>query len=887
MLYSELITGFQISGVMNDDVVSAAPRPRPLSGGLWTILSWLRREERDSSSESLSSAGSDRTVASFAFLKPANYSVNNTNIVLPALGPPTDSYKKRVYERNVRRQYERDLTLHRKYGLYRSEGVTGYDTFTLQQYQRTDSGSLGKWSRERRAVSEGVQRRSVHVPGKRRAPLPPTYASSTGGSVALAKRTRKRRAPQPPADAIQQSKESTKFNNILSEMNSLNYSEPSVPKSDTSADCKFEKYVKKDTAIKDMKCKQEKSFLRQIFENRKKNSTTDTASIKILPSISELDKQAAEIIETGRLKAAQQNRINVEEAIKNKTSPDDKTIIESWFCTKCLKKYDVSVKECNYCFPKLKVEPVTNLIAYPKNEIYTQTDNGLVHPSTSKHHKIEDKQKLKEILKEMKDSLPKRPKHDKNCIAQTQNNTFQEHIVEKRSIVSETPTLRIGSTDITESSYDELSSSDVHKDKNVIGIQITHFKTPNIEHVKLDQAENSNNKVKSIMDNAKATKPLIKLLHRKASHGIISEKVNIDKHHDISKIASSSNSKRDLHTPLRISALLNPMYIPKNKDSNNRTSKEPLSTGIRNLDIKINTTNKNDILSSTGVVLDSITSNITSPESDIQMKNIKSDTKIFKPETNQSLSQPRSTMIKDEVKVDVTKSIMEPKSSISLNIDKTALKDEPRKAILLQSYRKENKPSNSSNPVLPTTSKVSNNTSILSSNVEKVNQHVRRRELVNQLEKSIAKGDESAAADAAVKLAQLRLSCSVLSFSSQIVTESLSLPLETPMKINPTVSEEKETATNSIKRINGNKNKDSQVHPQIVNKVKASQPAPINLSINKVNSFQDVKETATSTANHQSKKSELPNKAKDPVITTTARAEIKPLEEKGNINNVS
>lgn len=716
---------------MNNDVEVEA-RPRPLSTGLWTLFSWLRRDDRSASSESLSSAGSDRTVASFAFLTPARYQPAKGPLVVPPPGPPTDSYKKRVHDRNIRRHHDRDITLHRKYGLFKSEGSCGYDAFSLPPARRANTESGTRWDRERRATSECYQRRLAHVPGKRRAPLPP--GTSAGPSASLPRRhSRKRPAPQPPVRVLEKNNDIFKevHTNIDTvQMHSNRYQDKSKTRNnDVMMGCKSEKYIKKDASSKDSKVKPEKNFLKQIFDGKKRNSYIDTSAVKLLPSISELDKQAAELIETCKLKANEQNNNSTFGELNAHSSKQG----DAWICTRCFKRYNSSIATCTYCISKQKSQPSEffgdNKTTLAKaSSSYTQTGNDLV---PNRKYDAEDKQKLKEMLKEMKDSLPKRPKHDFNSKTKNQISAEPKGF-EKESISTETPTLRIGST-----IHDEMKSIAEPSTSSSVEIKPTlesnhPSKTPVSAQAALVAQVISAYK-KNVNDNlnlaAKLATKNDNLEQVKVPHSNVKQPDRLPQ--------NQASEKNNLNTPLKISSLLNPMYVPKNSVliKPNLPSEEQKQLKNENAvadivkDI-IKCSPSTSTKTSANVLLGPSTSRATAIPADISIEN-KHKEKCIKE------SVPLLKATPPNITTDTAK-IPEPiKIEENNNIPKLSVRPNDLNA---------------------------------EKSMKALDQHSRRRDLINQLEKSIAQGDERAAAEAAAKLAQLRLSCSVLSFSSQILS---------------------------------------------------------------------------------------------------------------------
>ncbi|KAM3964815.1 uncharacterized protein ACR2FA_001210 [Aphomia sociella] len=752
---------------MSGEIETEAPRPRPLSGGLWTLFSWLRRDERSSSSESLSSAGSDRTVASFAFLPPAHYHIAATPIILPPPGPPTDSYKKRVRERNIRRQNDRDITLHRKYGLYRGEGNNSYDAFSLPAPRRSALNSSERQDRDRRATSESLQRRAAYVPGKRRAPAPPVRASSVGHPSLTRRPTRKRPAPQPPTKQVERI---GIYNNNI-QMNSKTVVNQNSLPCDISMGCKSEKYSKKDTNSKENKLKQEKNFLKQIFDNRKRNSAIELSAVKILPSISELDKQAAEIIESAKLKALEQNN-NITIAKLNK-GDQNFDANNYWVCNTCSRKNERTITICIHCSIKQK-----NCFSGNKNKnetIYTQTENKSINmASTSRICGNEDKQKLKEMLKEMKDSLPKRPKQDNITVIKNSGTNIdakrkiaeQSSSSEENVLVVEAPTLRIG-------------SSSIEKDNGIIGSYkqtTSKNQNVNIRNIDSDSKDQINLNTEMCTKRQETPQSSVNLNRNVLKDKHISGKQNTvmqetDKENKGSESLVNSNKEKNLHTPLRISSLLNPVYIPKtNYEAKNRLQKN-ISQENDLLNLLSETKPKVEASSSK---VESIRVSTVLVSSVIPSTSTSSNVKLISKEKMPN-SDRISTVLLNSTDPSTSSSNVKLLSNYSNSVitkeNSLEEKNIPVPSNQLPEYKTLQDIPNTSKTSLSKLNSVLGAENPAMSNVEKVNQHTRRRDLVNQLEQSIAKGDEHAAAEAAIKLAQLRLSCSVLSFSSQIIGE--------------------------------------------------------------------------------------------------------------------
>lgn len=733
---------------MNIDKGLETPRARPLSAGLWTLLSWLRREEH-SSNDSLSSVGSDGTAVSFAFLAPPPPRLRTAGVPLTSVSPPTDSYRKRVHERNERRQHDRDLTLRSKYGLYRADN--GYDALTLPSTRRSLIDNSDKENRERRATSESFERRTAYVPGKRRAPLPPTFTATHPTSLTRRRTTRKRPAPKPPVKLGDQPKKSENKDTLSTPplMNSKSGHENPLT-NHTSNKCKLQKYNKKDDQAKDnTKNRTEKSFLKLLFESKKRNSTLETVPERLLPSISELDKQAAAIIESCKLKTLNENDPN-----------GSSSHIQSWFCTKCLRKYDSTVVSCTNCLSLQKInfngfDPEGKNLHSKPSDAYSQTQYAAspIEVGSSSRGGVEtkEKQKLKEMLKEMKNSLPKRPKHDSNERITIKNTT------ERNVTTLETPTLRIGSTLSDEIKELKLNPGPCSS-KKVVATDGVGFNTGSKESGELKP-----NVIETVIitQHVVLLEPPPRDESNKLSkpNDVHSRKTNEIKSNE----SSISSNDLNLHTPLKISSLLNPIYVPKSS-TENQVRKTLFFTQA---DAQARQTQIAEKQTS------EIITNVTMPST----ANISAN-KLNELEEFRKMKMVLSNDVKSQEKEKKNPSLNS--TSMSLNESNLSQKVPGQKSRLKGK-------DNVFTPLISDPS-VSNSSSSNNVNVRlTVEQHSRRRELINQLEKSIAKGDESAAADAAMKLAQLRLSCSVLSFSSQIVGES-SKPSLNPVQNIPNVS---------------------------------------------------------------------------------------------------
>lgn len=791
---------------MNGDVKEEAPRLRPLSGGIWTLFSWLRRSERSSSEESVTSVGSDRTTNSFDFLAPFHYKHATSPVVLP-LSPLTETYKKRLHERNIRRQFDRDLTLRRKYGLYTEEGL-GYDAFSLPPARKILKDSAQ--GRQRRATSESIiQPRAAYVPGKRRAPLPPTLVTSTSLPRSY---KRKRPAPKPPVKLSENNKENDEINKKI-QMNS----KPVLDKQLSESKSVVEKDLKKGQLNKDVKLRTEKSFLKQIFDNRKRNSAIDISYIKVLPSISELDKQAAEIIQTN----------------KSLSSGSESFTKNNWICTNCLRKYNASVFSCTFCSSIKKIDIKVSTGAF---NMYTQTEKSVFEPNKTE---IDDKKKLKKMLKDMKDSLPKRPK-----------NNEENSVDYKHSMASnETPTLRIGTN--IKSDTDAANDSILQKKQGESKIKIQNarnnfllsqpssskqmpfnikyendFKVTNNE---LSQGTKTCSKnYISQSSFSSSSKDLITKKSKNPVENINPEKKLNPNNNVVSKdnMLISANQANTSTQENKLSPLIpsepKTLKITESKILPNDVNETNKMCGINQfnnnkIDLKSNVIPEN---TKTNDITQKTTTNPLQLPSELKAVSEKSDFINKKKSENVRSNDGASSSASQNMEINAVGS-----SKLSINVDlhtplkissllnplynpkqsnpdyktkfsqingtkKLELKEEPKTCESRQIIAKEKSTNLGSSSKHITSLKIDiaktedineklkqkdvlnplpNNSNASTSGIN-IDHHARRRDLINQLEQSIARGDEQAAAEAAARLAKLKLSCSVLSFSSQIVS---------------------------------------------------------------------------------------------------------------------
>lgn len=164
------------------------------------------QNSHSSSCDSLTSLQSTGTVASFSYIPPSAYN-NKVSEKYINPGPETDTYKARLKQREKRRENDKNLTLRKKYNLFFSR-----DTLKPPSVKEEDnSRSLPLMTRKtdeeekmhRRTASESskIKRAGAycHVKGKRKAPQPPGSKVIHDGHSTMSLKRKKRLAPPPPA----------------------------------------------------------------------------------------------------------------------------------------------------------------------------------------------------------------------------------------------------------------------------------------------------------------------------------------------------------------------------------------------------------------------------------------------------------------------------------------------------------------------------------------------------------------------------------------------------------------------------------------------------------------------------------------------------------------
>lgn len=202
------------------------PKTSKRNSGLFSFLRWFKpstsresvnadlQNSHSSSCDSLTSLQSNGTVASFSFVHPSAYKqVPQEKYIF--LGPETDTYKARLKQREKRRENDKNLTLRKKYNLFFNRETLLKPVPTLPEEDNSKSLPLmtrkmedSEEKKHRRTASESskVKRAGAycHVKGKRKAPQPPGSVKLQDGHSTTSLRRKKRLAPPPPAVSHEQ-----------------------------------------------------------------------------------------------------------------------------------------------------------------------------------------------------------------------------------------------------------------------------------------------------------------------------------------------------------------------------------------------------------------------------------------------------------------------------------------------------------------------------------------------------------------------------------------------------------------------------------------------------------------------------------------------------------
>lgn len=230
------------------------------------------QNSHSSSCDSLTSLQSNGTVASFSFVHPSAYKqVPQEKYIFP--GPETDTYKARLKQREKRRENDKNLTLRKKYNLFfNKETLLKPAPPALPEEDNSRSLPLmtrkmddGEEKMHRRTASESskVKRAGAycHVKGKRKAPQPPgSVKLIQDGHSTTSLRRKKRLAPPPPGVSHEQV------------VNTLEYAD---------ADVIFNDSLKLDHGI--LKSTKEPDVVKTSSENKRSPIKSSSAETPVSP----------------------------------------------------------------------------------------------------------------------------------------------------------------------------------------------------------------------------------------------------------------------------------------------------------------------------------------------------------------------------------------------------------------------------------------------------------------------------------------------------------------------------------------------------------------------------------------------------------------------------
>lgn len=371
------------------------PKTSKRNSGLFAFLKWFKpstsRESIDtqnsSSCDSLNSTHSNGTVASFSYVPPSAYTnqVAEKSIVL---GPETDTYRARLKQRDKRRENDKNLTLRKKYNLF-------FQRDTLfksgKKYEEESSKSLPLMTRATMEEEDKLHRRTnsessktkkagayLHVKGKRKAPQPPRLNHQQSTST-MSLRRKKRVAPAPPSlDTIKNTLAYADTDIIFNESLKLDHgilkpaketntedaantstrssymAEPPVSprpwyKRNTTT---HEKSSKKDNhKYEPIEKLPEIQFVRNstidltledVLKNDKKKDEKRKSGMSFLTNISELDREASEIIRKEHQKNDGNDMQEMPQFMRPREEP--KIVTDSWVSPKRRSAKDLIAK---------------------------------------------------------------------------------------------------------------------------------------------------------------------------------------------------------------------------------------------------------------------------------------------------------------------------------------------------------------------------------------------------------------------------------------------------------------------------------------------------------------------------------------------------------------
>jgi hypothetical protein len=365
------------------------PKTTKRNSGLFAFLKWFKpstsRESIDttnsSSCDSLNSVHSSGTVASFSYVPPSAYT-NQVAEKCIVPGPETDTYKARLKQRDKRRENDKNVTLRKKYNLFFNR-----DTLlkSVKQEDDENSKSLPLMTRasmdqeeekaHRRTNSESSKTKKagayLHVKGKRRAPQPPGLNQQNSSTMSL--RRKKRLAPPPPSiDKIKNTLEYADTDIIFNDSLKLDHGILKPAKETVSEDANasarssyvmeapvsprpwYKRNTSRDSNKKEKEAHKyepierlpEVQFIRNstvdlTVDDKKKVDDKRKSGMSFLTNISELDREASEIVK----KEHQKNGSDLQEIpqfMRPKEEPKINT--DSWVSPKRRSAKDLIAK---------------------------------------------------------------------------------------------------------------------------------------------------------------------------------------------------------------------------------------------------------------------------------------------------------------------------------------------------------------------------------------------------------------------------------------------------------------------------------------------------------------------------------------------------------------
>ncbi|GLV42308.1 ariadne 1 [Carabus blaptoides fortunei] len=308
------------------------------SSGLFSVLKWFGNKETitpsppdlvhsaSSSCDSIESVFSTESVASFAFVPPNAYrpfgsASQPEKFILP--GPETSTYRARLAQREVRRETDRNLTLRSKYNLYKGPDTDRGHSLPLMR----QSPPVVQKGMQRRTASESSKHRRAgaycHVKGKRKAPQPP---GSKGDNTL---RRKKRMAPQPPGNSDIICNDSLKLDKGI-----LKSAKVQVER----------KLVTQEVHQVSPRPWYKRTLSKSSTPEKKPDAEKRKSGLSFLTNISELDREAMEIIGKENLKMKYLKNASHAPAFMRPRGEHSRTNSDSWLSPKRKSAKDLIAK---------------------------------------------------------------------------------------------------------------------------------------------------------------------------------------------------------------------------------------------------------------------------------------------------------------------------------------------------------------------------------------------------------------------------------------------------------------------------------------------------------------------------------------------------------------